>query len=487
MGLNKGKGINEGRNLTMVMDFYELTMANGYFEKGRVNEIVVFDMFYRSNPDKGGFVITAGQEQLIDYIQNMHFTREDIEFLETKKVFSKEFLTYLANFKFTGDIFAVPEGTIVYPNTPIVTVRAPLVEAQLVETMLLLTINHQSLIATKASRMVRAAQGRPIMEFGARRAHGYDAAIYGARAAYIAGVSATANIIADQYFDVPAIGTMAHSWIQYFEDEFEAFKEYAITYPNSCTLLVDTYNVLKSGVPNAIRVAKEVLEPLGHTLKGIRLDSGDLAYLSKEARKMLDDAGLTETKIIVSNSIDEYLITSLIQQDAKIDSFGIGERLITAKSNPVFGGVYKVVAVNKNGHYEPRIKISETIEKVTNPGYKKYYRVYDEHGMGMFDVLAGAEELIDIATLDVVDQEQPWKKIPINPLWSIKELQIQFISKGKLIVELPTLSEIRQFVTDNLNHVWDEEKRFENPHKHYVDLTRELFNVKTDLLSKVKA
>jgi len=384
------------RNLTMLMDYYELTMSNGYFEKGFKDKMVVFDMFYRKNPDNGGFVVSAGLEQLIEYIENMHFSKEDIEFLRSKGEFSEGFLQYLADFKFTGNIDALPEGTICYPNTPIVTVTAPVIEAQLIETMLLLTMNFQSLIATKASRICRTAaeSGAVVMEFGARRAHGGDAAILGARAAYIGGAAATATVMADERFGVPAIGTMAHSWVMTFDSEYDAFKAYAESYPDGTVLLVDTYDVLKSGVPNAIRTAREVLEPMGKKLIGIRLDSGDLAYLSKEARKMLDEAGLPDCMIVASNSLDEYTISSLNRQGAKIDSYGVGERLITSSSTPVFGAVYKLVAIQKDGKFIPRIKISETAEKITNPGIKEVYRVYDENGKAVADYLAVKGEQI---------------------------------------------------------------------------------------------
>ena len=471
------------RNLSMLMDYYEMTMANGYFKKGLKDEWVVFDMFYRRNPDGGGFVIAAGLEQVIEYIKNFHFSQEEIEYFRSKNIFDEEFLKYLSTAKFTGNIYAVPEGTIVYPNTPILTVEAPLCEAQMIETMLLLTINHQSLIATKANRIVRAAEGKTVMEFGSRRAHGYDAANYGTRACYIGGVNSTANVMADYYFGIPAVGTMAHSWVQYFDTEYEAFKAYAEAYPTSCTLLVDTYNVLDSGIPNAIKVAKEILEPNGNKLLGVRLDSGDLAYLSKKVRTMLDDAGMYDTKIVVSNSIDEYLIESLKQQGAKIDSFGVGERMITAKSEPVFGGVYKIVAAKKGSDYIPRIKISENVEKVTNPCFKKLYRVYDEYGMGMFDILAKHDEIVSHDTI-LVDQEKPWKKIEIKPEWFIEELQVPIFKNGELVYKQPSLQEIRVNVELNLARVWDEEKRFANPHKHYVDLTKDLYDTKCYLLEK---
>lgn len=469
------------------MDFYELTMANGYYELGLKDDWVVFDLFYRKNPDDGGFVVAAGLQQAIEYLQNLHFDEDDIKYLRSKKMFSEGFLQYLKTARFTGNVYAVAEGTIVYPNTPLITIEAPLCEAQMIETMLLLTINHQSLIATKANRIVRAAKGRTVMEFGARRAQGYDGAIYGTRACYIGGVDSTATVIADQMFNVPAVGTMAHSWVQYFDSEYDAFKAYAKIYPDACVLLIDTYDVIESGVVNAIKVAKEVLEPNGHKLVGVRLDSGDLAYLSKKVRKMLDDAGLQDTKIVVSNSIDEYLLESLFEQDAKIDSFGVGERMITSKSEPVFGGVYKIVATKHDGVYEPKIKISENVDKITNPCYKKLYRVYDENGMGMFDFLATHDEEVDINNLDVVDEDKPWKIIKVDPKWTIKPLQTQIFKDGELVYDMPSLDEIKQSVKDNLSHVWDEEKRFTYPHKHYVDLTRKLYDIKRGLLSKYEA
>ena len=472
------------RNLETLSDFYEFTMANGYYKLGLKDKWVVFDMFYRRNPDDGGFVIAAGLEQFVQYLQNLKFTDDDINYFRQKGIFDEKFLTYLKNFKFSGNVYAVPEGTIVYPNTPLVTIEAPLCEAQIIETMLLLTINHQSLIATKANRIARAAKGRTVMEFGARRAHGYDAATYGSRAAYIGGVDSTATILADQMFGVPAVGTMAHSWVQFFDNEYEAFKAYAECYPNSCTLLIDTYNVIKSGVPNAIRVAKEVLEPKGSKLLGVRIDSGDLAYLSKKVRQMLDDTGLYDTKIVVSNSIDEHLLNSLFEQGAKIDSFGIGERLITAKSEPVFGGVYKLSAVrHEDGKYEPKIKISENVEKITVPHFKKLYRVYDENGMGIVDFMSIYNEDVSRKTI-LKNNKKPYKKYEIPENSTIVELQKQIFKNGELVYELPSVEEIKNTVKENLKHVWDEEKRFHNPHEHYVDMTEDLFNLQQVLLSK---
>ncbi len=477
------------RNLTMLMDYYELTMANGYFAHGFKDKVVVFDMFYRRNPDNGGFVVAAGLEQLIEYIQNMRFTDEDIDYLRSKGEFSESFLEYLAQFKFTGSIDAVPEGTICYPNTPIVTVTAPVIEAQLIETMLLLTVNFQSLIATKASRICRAAKdaGQIVMEFGARRAHGSDAAILGARAAYIGGADATATVIADEMYGIPAIGTMAHSWIQFFDTEYDAFKAYAEVYPDNCTLLIDTYDILKSGVVNAIKVAKDVLIPMGKRLKGVRIDSGDLAYFSKKLRKILDAEGMSDCKIVVSNSIDEYLIKSLQKQGAKIDSYGVGERMITSKSDPVFGGVYKLAAVqNDKGEFVPKIKISENVEKITNPGRKKLWRIYSrETGYGLADLLTLYDEEVDVSKpYPYVDPIKPWKKMKFENV-DVKELQVPVFQDGKLVYDKPALKEIKDYVFYQLDKlVWEEEQRYENPHIHYVDLSKKLYEVKESMLAK---
>ncbi|SCW58423.1 nicotinate phosphoribosyltransferase [Eubacterium ruminantium] len=481
------------RNLTMLMDFYELTMANGYFVKGYKDTWAVFDMFYRKNPDNGGYVICAGLEQLIEYVQNMHFSEDDIKYLESKKIFDKGFLDYLRDFHFTGTIEAVPEGTVVYPNTPLVTVTAPVIEAQLMETMLLICINFQSLIATKASRICLAAGDNVIMEFGARRAQGPDAAIYGARACYIGGVNATATAIADINYGVPAIGTMAHSWIQFFPSEYESFKAYAEVFPDTCTLLIDTYDILNSGLPNAIRVAHEVLEPMGKRLKGVRIDSGDLAYFSKKIRKKLDEEGLSDCKIVVSNSVDEYLIDSLNRQGAKINSYGVGERMITSKSDPVFGGVYKLAAVEDttgsvNGDeklFIPKIKISENVEKITNPGKKKLWRIYSkETGYGLADMLTLSDEVIDgDGVTPFVDESKPWKKMRFKNVIA-KPLQVKIFENGKLVYDIPKLEEIRELVKYQLeNTVWQEEQRFANPHAHYLDLSEKLYKIKTDLLS----
>lgn len=477
------------RNLTMLMDYYELTMSNGYFEKGFKDKVVVFDMFYRKNPEDGGFAIAAGLEQLIDYISNMYFNDEDIEYLRGKGDFSEGFLEYLANFKFTGTIEAVPEGTICYPNTPLVTVTAPVIEAQLVETMLLLTINFQTLIATKASRICRAAkdEGSVVMEFGARRAHSYDAAVLGARAAYIGGADATATALADEKYGIPAIGTMAHSWVQFFDNEYEAFKAYAEVYPDNCVLLIDTYDIMRSGAINAIKVAKEVLMPMGKRLKGVRIDSGDLAYFSKKLRKLFDSHGMEDCKIVVSNSIDEYLIKSLQEQGAKIDSYGVGERMITSKSDPVFGGVYKLVAVkNDKGEFIPKIKISENVEKITNPGKKKLWRIYSrETGYGLADLLTFYDEEVDVSKpYPYIDPVKPWKKMCFENV-EVKELQVTVFKDGELVYDKPKLNQIKEYVSYQLkNQVWEEEQRYENPHIHYVDLSRELYRVKAGMLEK---
>lgn len=471
------------RNLSMVMDFYEMTMSNGYFEDGQKDHRVAFDVFYRKNPDGAGFSIFAGLEQIIEYIENLHFSEEDIEYLRQRKLFSEDFLKYLSEFKFKGDIYSFPEGTIMYPNEPIITVVAPLIDAQLIETAILLEINHQSLVATKARRIVRAARGRKVSDFGARRAHNMDAAVYGARAAYIGGAVGTATVLAGQMFGIPVSGTMAHSWIMYYKDEFTAFEKYARTYPDATVLLVDTYDVLKSGVPNAIRVAKEVLEPMGKRLKGIRLDSGDLSYLSKKARKMLDEAGCKDCEIVVSNSLDEYTISSILTQGGCIDSFGVGERLITSRSEPVFGAVYKIAAIENDNKYEARIKVSENTEKITNPGLKKVYRIYDEEGKAIADLLAESNQGLDFSKpLRYVDPVKPWKNRYFENCRA-KELQVPVFKAGKLVYKKPSIQEIADYVKRQLSEeIWEEEQRFENPHTHYMDMTPELYETKMNLL-----
>ena len=478
--------INDKLNLTMLCDFYELTMSQGYFATGYKDRIAYFDLFFRRCPDGGGFAIAAGLEQIVQYILDLHFSEEDIQYLRERNLFSEEFLAYLADFKFTGDIWAVPEGTPMFPNEPIITVRAPAIEAQLIETYLLLCINHQSLIATKANRVVRAAEGRTVLEFGSRRAQGADAAILGARAAYIGGCHGTACTISDQLFGVKAGGTMAHAWVQMFDTEYEAFKAYVEMYPNNATLLVDTYNTLKSGVPNAIRVFNEVLKPRGITKCGIRLDSGDMAYLTQKARKMLDEAGWTECQISVSNSLDEYIIRDLLRQDAKIDMFGVGERLITARSEPVFGGVYKLVAVEKeDGSVTPKIKISENVVKITNPHYKKLYRfIGNDTGKAIADYLAIYDEVIDDSqNLEIFDPDATWKRKTVYN-FTAKELQVPIFQNGKLVYELPNLDSIRNYCREQVDMLWDEIKRFDNPQTYYGDLSQKLWDIKYGLLEK---
>ena len=476
---------SDSRNLSMIMDFYEMTMSNGYFNANLQDQVAVFDLFFRTNPDEAGFSIFAGLQQIVDYVLNLHFDDEDIDYLRSQHCFSDSFLEYLRSFRFKGDIYAVAEGTVIYPNEPVITVVAPLIDAQLVETMMLLIMNHQTLIATKANRIVRAAQGRAVSDFGARRAHNGDAAVYGARAAYIGGVNSTATVLAGQMFDIPVSGTMAHSWVMVFEDEFAAFRQYALTYPDNTVLLVDTYDVLHSGVPNAIRVAKEVLEPMGKRLKGIRLDSGDLAYLSKKCRKMLDAAGLEDCMIVVSNSLDEFSIESLFNQGARIDAFGVGERLITSKSHPVFGGVYKNVAIVKDGVMIPKIKISENVEKITNPGFKQVWRIYDEFGKAVADMLSLHEETVDLSKpYPYMDPKKPWKHRVFENCTG-KPLLSKVIEKGELVKPLPTLDQIRYYVRHQLDHeIWDEEQRFVNPHLHYLDMSQTMYDLKMKLLSE---
>ena len=473
-------------NYTLLCDFYELTMGNGYFQTGIDKQICYFDVFFRDVPDGGGFAIAAGLEQIIDYIQDLRFTPEDIDFLRGKGVFSEEFLQYLLNFRFTGDIWAVPEGTPIFPGEPILTVRAPAIEAQFIETYVLLILNHQSLIATKSNRIVRAAQGRPVSEFGSRRAQGPDAAVLGARASYIAGCAGTACTLADRVYGSPAGGTMAHSWVQMFPDEYTAFKTYCELYPHSATLLVDTYNVLKSGVPNAIRAFKEILLPQGITNCAIRLDSGDLTYLSKKARKMLDDAGLPQCKIVASNSLDEYIIRDLLQQGACIDSFGVGERLITSKSEPVFGGVYKLSAVERpDGSILPKIKISENPAKITNPHFKKVYRLFEnDTGKAIADLICVHDEVIDPSQpLELFDPEATWKRKTITN-FTVRELLVPIFQSGKLVYEKPSIEEMRTWCAGQIDTLWDEVKRFENPHNYYVDLSQKLWDIKQQLLKQ---
>jgi nicotinate phosphoribosyltransferase len=475
-------------NYTMLCDFYELTMGNGYFASGMHQKICYFDVFFRQVPDGGGFAIAAGLEQIIDYVQNLHFDRKDIEYLRSKGIFDEQFLRWLKYFRFTGDIWAVPEGTPIFPYEPILTVRAPAVEAQLMETFLLLQLNHQSLIATKANRVVRAAQGRPVMEFGSRRAQGGDGAMLGARASYIGGCVGTACTISDQLYGVPAGGTMAHSWVQMFPSELEAFKTYCRIYPNNAVLLVDTYNTLKSGVPNAIRAFKEELVPKGITNFAIRLDSGDISYLSKQARKMLDEAGLENCRISASNALDERLISDLLMQGACIDSFGVGERMITASSAPVFGGVYKLAAVeDQEGTIIPKIKISENTAKITNPHFKKVYRLYDRKtGKALADqICVWDEEIDDSQPLTIFDPLAVWKTKKLTDFVA-KELLKPIFKDGKLVYQKPSLTEIRSYCASQVELLWDEVKRFQNPHNYYVDLSEKLWLVKRELLNSFR-
>lgn len=475
--------VTNERNLTMLVDFYELTMANGYFNKGVENRIAYFDMYFRRVPDGGGYCIMAGVEQLIEYLNNLEFTKSDIEYLESKNIFSKDFIDYLKHFKFECDVWAIPEGNPVFPNQPLVTVRGPVVQAQFIETMILLTINHQTLIATKANRICRAAQGRTVMEFGSRRAQGYDGAIYGARASIIGGCDSTACTIADKYFNVPAVGTMAHSWVQLFDTEHEAFKAWAESYPDNCSLLIDTYNVLKSGLPNAIKVFDEVLKPLGKRPKGIRIDSGDITYLTKKCRKILNEAGYPDCKIIVSNSLDEHIISDVISQGASIDSFGVGERLITAKSEPVFGGVYKLVAVEKDSTLIPKIKISENSEKITNPGFKKIFRLFDnDTHVAIADIIALQDETIDTTLpYEIFDPIHTWKRKTVTNFY-VKELLVKIFENGKQVYSTPSVLEIKDFAKNETSKLWPEVLRFENPHTYYVDLSPKLWNLKRELL-----
>ncbi|MFC2407220.1 MAG: nicotinate phosphoribosyltransferase [Cardiobacterium sp.] len=466
----------------LMMDYYALTMAQSHFNQGRQDEIAYFDYFFRTVPDHGGYAIFAGLTQVLDYLEFFHFAPDDIAFLRSKGVFTAEFLDYLANFRFRGDVHAVPEGSVIFPHEPLLTVRAPLIDCQLIEAYLLLTLNHQSRIATKAARIVHEAAGRPVFEFGARRAHGGDAAHYGARAAYIGGVAATANTYSEYTSGIPVVGTMAHAFVQSFDSEYEAFLQYAKTWPDSTVLLVDTYDTLRQGIPNAIRVHNEYLAPRGHALRGIRIDSGDLAYLSNRAREMLDAAGLHDTKITVSNSLDEYLIKDLVQQGAAIDNFGVGERLITAKSNPVFGGVYKIVALEKDGAIIPKIKISETLAKTTTPGYKQLWRLYDAGGKAIADVITlHDEEINDSQPYELFDPEYPWKRKTVTGFRAEKRLQT-WMEAGARSTAMPSLTDVRAYCQREQQTLWDEIRRLENPHGYYVDLSQALWQLKQDLI-----
>ncbi len=473
------------RNLSMLTDFYELTMSNGYFNEGMKDKVGVFDLFFRRVPDNGGFAVMCGVQQIIDYISELHFSAEDIEYLSGRG-FSDEFLDYLANFKFSCDVWAIPEGTPIFPNEPVITVRGPIIEAQLIETMLLIAFNHQTLIATKANRIVRAAQGRPVMEFGARRAQGFDAAVYGTRAAIIAGCDSTSCLLSAQKFDLPPSGTMAHSWIQMFGDEYTAFEAYARQYPDACVLLVDTYNVLKSGVPNAIKAFDNILKPLGKRPVGIRIDSGDITYLSKKARRMLDEAGYPDCHIIASNSLDEHIISDMLLQGAKVDSFGVGERLITSSSAPVMGGVYKLSAViEPDGTVSPRIKLSENVAKITTPGFKSVWRLFDRtSGKAIADVITlFNEEIDDTKPYEIFDPEYTWKRKTVTDFIA-RRLTKPIFQKGKYVYTNYTTNEIRHYCQKQIEHLWDEVLRFENPHTYYVDLSERLWNLKHQLIEK---
>lgn len=469
----------EKLNMTMLTDFYEITMANGYFETGMADDIAYFDMFFREVPDEGGFAIMAGVEQVASYLSNLKFTDEDIEFLRGKGIFDEKFLEYLKNFKFVCDVWTVPEGTPVFPGEPIITVRGPVIQAQFIETMILLLINHQTLIATKANRIVRAAKGRGVMEFGTRRAHGVSAAIYGARAAYIGGCMGTACTVSERDYGIVALGTMAHSWVQMYPDEYTAFKKYAEIYPENCVLLVDTYNVLKSGVPAAIKVFKE-MKP---QKMGVRIDSGDVSYLTKKARKMLDDAGLSECKIVVSNSLDEYIIEDVIRQGACIDSFGVGERLITAKSSPVFGGVYKLAALEKEGEMIPKMKISENVGKITNPGFKTLYRFFDKetHHMRADLIMLDGEPEPEGDSYEIFDPMAPWKRKTLTNFY-VKNLRVQLFEKGELVYDLPHIDKIRNYCALQISELWEEMLRFEKPQTYYVDLSQKLYDLKQQII-----
>lgn len=478
--------VHDPRNLTMLTDFYEFTMGNGYLFNKMDDRIATFDMYFRRIPDGGGYGIMAGVSQLLEYIEELVFTEEDIDYLKSLDTFSPEFLDFLKNFKFSCDVYVIPEGTPVFPNEPLVTVRGPVLEAQLLETMILLTINHQTLIATKSSRIVRAAEGRPVMEFGSRRAQGYDGANLGARAAVIAGAVGTANTLAGKLYDIPVMGTMAHSWVQMFDEEYDAFAAYAKAYPHDCVLLVDTYNTLKSGIPNAIKVFNDIIVPSGNRPKGVRIDSGDITYLTKEARRMLDEAGFEDCKITISNSLDEFIIRDVLTQGAKIDSFGVGERLITARSEPVFGGVYKLVAVDVDGVPDPRIKLSDNQEKITTPGFKKLYRLFSrEDDTALADVICLNDEVIDdTKPYTIFDPIYTWKRKTLRNFYA-KELQVKAFDKGRRVYDSPSVKEIAEFCKVELDKFWNEIKRLENPHGYYVDLSQKLWDVKQNLLSKL--
>lgn len=476
------------RNLTMLTDFYEITMANGYFEEGKKDTVGSFDLFFRTVPDEGGFAIMAGLEQAVQYIQDLYFSDEDIQYLRDTKMFSEEFLQYLKDFSFCCDIFAVPEGTPIFPGEPVLTVKGPMIQAQFIETLLLICINHQSLIATKANRVVEAADGRPVMEFGARRAQGFDAAVYGSRAAFIGGCDSTSNVMAAQRFHIRPSGTMAHSWVQMFDSEYEAFQAYARRYPDNCVLLVDTYNTIRSGVPNAIRTFDEVLAPMGKRPLGIRIDSGDITYLSKKARRMLDEAGYPDCKIVISNSLDEHVVRDLLNQGACVDSFGIGERLITSSSSPVFGGVYKLSAVWDGETMIPKIKLSDNVAKITTPGYKMIWRLYDRNtGKAIADVVTLFDETIDDSQdYEIFDPDHTWKRKLVTN-FTARPLLRPVFQNGRFVGEQPSAADIRSYCRSQVELLWDEVRRFEKPHRYYVDLSQKVWNIKQKLLNEQSA
>ena len=475
--------MNKETTLSLLCDFYELTMGRGFFAAGMADQIAYFDVFFRTVPDGGGYAIAAGLEQIAEYVRDLHFDDSDMEYLRSKKLFDEDFLAYLKSFRFTGDIWAMPEGTVIFPGEPIMTVRAPLIEAQLIETYVLLQINHQSMIATKASRIVRAADGRAVSEFGSRRAHGESAAVLGARAAYIAGCAGTACALSDKLYGVPAGGTMAHSWVQTFDNEYDAFATYCRLYPDAPTLLVDTYNVLKSGIPNAIRAVKDVLWPMGKKKCAIRLDSGDITYLTRKARAMLDAAGLSDCKIVVSNSLDEHIITQILRQGAQVDAFGVGERLITSASTPVFGAVYKLAAIEKDGVYTPKIKVSENTAKITNPGFKNVYRLYSrDSGKAEADLLTLRDEVVDDSgSIELFDPQHTWKRKVLEN-FTASELLVPIFKNGVCVYDFPTLAQIRENCRREINSMWGEVLRFENPHNYYVDLSEKLWDLKHEML-----
>ncbi len=472
------------RNLTMLTDFYEITMANGYLSNSMENTVVYFDMFFRKIPDKGGFVLMAGLHQLVDYLKNLKFEEEDIEYLSSLG-FDEKFLEYLRNFNFSCDVWAVDEGTPIFPGEPIITVRGPLLQAQFIETMVLLCINYQSLIATKANKIVRAAEGRDVLEFGSRRAHSFDAAIYGGRAAYIGGCSATSNTLCGRHFGIPVSGTMAHSWVQMFDTELDAFTAYAKKYPDDCTLLVDTYHTIESGIPHAIETFKNVLVPGGHRPKAVRIDSGDITYLSKKARKMLDDAGFPDCKIVASNALDEYIIRDMLMQGAAVDLFGVGERLITSATSPVLGGVYKLSAIEKDGEIIPKIKLSDNVAKISTPDYKKVWRLFcRESGKAIADLITcHDEEVDDTKPLEIFDPDYTWKKKTVTNFVA-RPLLKKIFENGKYIAKSPTIEDIRNYCSEQIDTMWEEVLRFENPHNYYVDLSQKLWDKKQHMIQR---